>query len=176
MVKTDKSKLYTVTGVSVFGNDSNGPQTELIEFDQLYNTIDDAARAVADAVNEVLAEEGKQNRVNVKSCYEGYTLELDAGRWVYKIVAHDRPYIVTCMNCDDHTVEVSTHFTQEDAKTAVAKAAKQTLKEIDYAEHIYASRSGNYMEISKKAIQKSEPYINIESSDGNYIGISKRQI
>lgn len=93
MVKTDPAKIYTVTGVSVFGNDSNGPQAELIIFEPLYDTIDDAARAVADSVNEVLAEEGERNRVNVKSCYEGYTLELDAGRWVYKIVAHDRPQL-----------------------------------------------------------------------------------
>lgn len=176
MIKTDPTKLYTVTGVSVFGNDSNGPQAELINFDQLYNTIDDAARAVADAVNEVLAEEGHKNRVNVKCCYEGYTLELDAGRWVYKIVAHDRPYIVTCLNCDEHTVEVSTHFTLDDAEKSVASAAKQSLKEIGYAEHIYASRNGEYVEINKKAIKKSEKYINIESSDGNYIGISKRRI
>ena len=176
MVKTDKSKLYTVTGVSVFGNGSDGPQAELIEFDQLYNTIDDAARAVADAVNEVLAEEGKPNRINVKSCYEGYTLELDAGRWVYKIVAHDRPYIVAHMNCDERTVELSTHFTLDDATQAVAKAAKQTLKEIDYAEHIYASRREGYIEISQRAIKKSEPYINIETSDGNYISINKHQI
>lgn len=176
MVKTDKTKLYTVTGVSVFGNDSNGPQAELIEFDKLYDTIDDAARAVADAVNEVLAEEGKRNRVNVKSCYEGYTLELDSGRWVYKIVAHDRPYIVTRMNCDDRSVEFSTHFTLEDAEKDVANAAKLTLKEISYAEHIYASRREGYIEISKRAIKKSEPYIHIETSDGNYISINKSRI
>ena len=174
MVKTNPTKIYTVNGVSVFGNDSNGPQTELINFDQLYNTVDDAARAVADAVNEVLAEEGKRKRVNVKSCYEGYTLELDTGRWVYKIVAHERPWIVTRMNCDDRTVEFTTHMTKNEAERDVVAAAKTTLAEVSL-ETLTVNHHGE-CEIDPAELGETEGYVDIDTTDGNFISINSSQI
>ena len=174
MVKTNPTKIYTVNGVSVFGNDSNGPQAELIEFDQLYKTIDDAARAVADAVNEVLAEDGKRKRVNVKSCYEGYTLELDTGRWVYRIVAHERPWIVTRMNCDDRTVEFATHMTKDEAERDVVAAAKSTLAEVS-PETLTVNHHCE-TEIDPAELGESEAYVDIDTTDGNYISINSSQI
>ena len=93
MIKTDKTKFYTVCG-------SNGDVPFSLE--PIFLTIDDAAKAVADEVTKRLKARGLKQRVNVKLCYEGYDLFIDPNVvWHYKIVAHDRPWCVQYMDCDN---------------------------------------------------------------------------
>ena len=177
MIKTDPTKFYTVSGLSRWGNSSDGDQIDLISLPGLHITIDDAAKAVASAVNDVLIANGIKRRVNVKTCYDGYTLDIDAGHWEFAITAHERPYVVRYMDCDNMQQKLTLYPDKPSAEKAVAKDAKAGIKNLGYdtPEHIYANRQGD-CEIDKAEIKTSEPYITVDTIDGNHIDWEARQL
>lgn len=176
-ITTDPTKFYTVSGLSRWGNSSDGDQIDLVDIPGIHFTIDEAAQAVATVVNEILMNNGSKRRVNVKNCYDGYTLDIDAGHWEYSIVAHDRPWIVTHMNCDDRTVDYTLHHTQADAKREVTVEAKQVIAEEGKGEieYVYADRNGE-CEIELSGIKKAERYLLIDTLGGNRIDITAQQL
>lgn len=89
MVKTDPTKCYTVSALHACVDPT---ATEFSTLPGICLTIDDAAKKVVDVVNETLMSEGSKRRVNVKSCYNGYTLLTQYGQLVMTITAHDRPW------------------------------------------------------------------------------------
>ena len=62
-IKTDKTKFYTVTSVCVVGG-----STDVTTWKPLYLTLDEAAQAVADAVNETLLMENREANVKADDC------------------------------------------------------------------------------------------------------------
>lgn len=176
LIENDKTKFYTVSGLSRWGNSSDGDQLDLISLPGLYITIDKAAEAVAKAVNDVLIANGIKRRVNVKNCYDGYTLDIDAGRWVFAITAHDRPYVVRFMDYDDRTDKLTVYQTKAEAEAAVAKDAKAGIKALGKeVEYVYADRNGD-CEIPKSTVKKSEPYVMVDTYGGNHIDWVSQQL
>lgn len=176
MINTDPTKFYTVSGLSRWGNSSDGDQLDLISLPGLYITIDKAAEAIANTVNEILKSNGVKRRVNVKNCYDGYTLELDAGLWEFSITAHDRPYVVRFMDCDEMTDKLTVYQTKADAEAAVAKDAKAGIKAMGKeVQYVYADRNGD-CEISKSTVKKSEPYVMVDTYGGNHINWVSQQL
>lgn len=176
-ITTDPTKFYTVSGLSRWGNSSDGDQIDLIDIPGIHFTIDEAAKAVATVVNEILTNNGSKRRVNVKNCYDGYTLDIDAGHWEYSIVAHDRPWCVQYMDCDNIQQKLDLYHDQASAEAAVSKAAKAGIKDLGYdrPEYIYADRNGD-CEIEKTQIKKAEPYITIDTTGGNHITWESKQL
>lgn len=176
MIKTDPTKFYTVSGISRWGNSSDGDQLDLISLPGLYITLDEAAKAIANAVNEVLKSNGMKRLVNVKNCYDGYTLDLDAGHWEFAITAHDRPYVVRFMDCDDMTDKLTVYQTKAEAEAAVAKDAKAGIKALGQdVQYVYADRQGD-CEIPKSTVKKSEPYVMVDTYGGNHINWVSQQL
>lgn len=167
-ITTDPSKFYTVYGV-------NGDVAFSAE--QLFFTIDEAAKFIVGEVNARLKKYGKTRRVNIKNCYDGYLLMFEDVMIDYKIVAHDRPWIVTHMNCDDRTVDYTLHHTQAEAEREVTVEAKQDIAEVGNGgiEYVYADRDGD-CEIELDSIKKSERYLLIDTLGGNRIDITAQQL
>lgn len=173
MIKTDPTKFYTVSVTRYI--DDEDPEFETLS--GIHLTIDSAAKKVAGIVNDTLAFEGKKRRVNIKSCYDGYVLSTGDGKLVVSITAHDRPWIVTHMNCDDRTVDYTLHHTQAEAEREVTVEAKQDIAEVGKGsiEYVYADRDGD-CEIELDSIKKSERYLLIDTLGGNRIDITSQQL
>ena len=173
MIKTDPTKFYTVSVTRYI--DGDDPEFETLS--GIHLTIDSAANKVAGIVNDTLALEGKKRRVNIKSCYDGYVLVTGDGKLVVSITAHDRPWIVTHMNCDDRTVDYTLHHTQADAEREVTVKAKQDIAGLGKGEieYVYADRDGD-CEIEVSSIKKSEPYLLIDTLGGNRIDITAQHL
>lgn len=176
-ITTDPTKFYTINCLSRWGNSSDGDQIGLVDIPGIHFKIDEAAQAIADDVNKHIKATGRKRLVNVKNCYDGYTLELDDQIWEYSIVAHDRPWIVTHMNCDDRTVDYTLHHTQAAAEREVTVEAKQVIAEEGKGsiEYVYADRDGD-CEIELSRIKKSERYLLIDTLGGNRIDITAQQL
>jgi len=167
MIKTDPTKFYTVYGV-------NGDVAFTAE--QLFLTIDDAAKFIVNEVNAKLKKYGKTRRVNIKNCYDGYLLVFDDVMIDYKIAAHDRPYVVRFMDCDDMTDKLTVYQTKAEAEAAVAKDAKAGIKALgEDVEYVYADRQGD-CEIDKNTVKKSEPYVMVDTYGGNHINWVSQQL
>lgn len=167
MIKTDPTKFYTVYGV-------NGDVAFTAE--QLFLTIDAAAKFIVNEVNAKLKKYGKTRRVNIKNCYDGYLLMFDDVMIDYKIAAHDRPYVVRFMDCDDMTDKLTVYQTKAEAEAAVAKDAKAGIKALgEDVEYVYADRQGD-CEIDKNTVKKSEPYVMVDTYGGNHINWVSQQL
>lgn len=167
MIKTDPTKFYTVYGV-------NGDVA--FNAEQLFLTIDAAAKFIVDEVNAKLKKYGKTRRVNIKNCYDGYLLMFEDVMIDYKIAAHDRPYVVRFMDCDDMTDKLTVYQTKAEAEAAVARDAKAGLKALgEDVEYVYADRQGD-CEIDKKQVKKSEPYVMVDTYGGNHINWVSQQL
>lgn len=168
MIESDKTKFYTVCG-------TNGDVPFSLE--PIFLTIDAAAQAVADEVNKRLKARGLKQRVNVKLCYEGYDLFLDPNVvWHYKVVAHERPYVVRYLDCDEVADSVTVYPTKDEAEAAVAKAAKAAIKALGKdVQYVYADRQGD-CEIPKSKVKKSEPYVLVDTYEGNHINWVAQQL
>jgi hypothetical protein len=167
MIKTDPTKFYTVYGV-------NGDVA--FNAEQLFLTIDDAAKFIVNEVNAKLKKYGKTRRVNIKNCYDGYLLMFDGVMIDYKIAAHDRPYVVRFMDCDDMTDKLTVYQTKAEAEAAVAKDAKAGIKALgEDVEYVYADRQGD-CEIPKNTVKKSEPYVMVDTYGGNHINWVSQQL
>ena len=171
-IKTDKTKFYTVTSVCVTGRD-----TEVDTWKPLYLTLGAAAQAVADAVNETLLMDKREADVKAEACAKGYTLCTGGGMLHITITAHDRPFGLLYMDCDNMQQSLDLFPDKKSAEQAVSKRAKKGFKNLGYdkPDNIYADRNGD-CEIEEKDIKAEEPYITIDTLDGNHITWDARQI
>ncbi len=171
-IKTDKTKFYGVTIVCV-----SGGKTYVSTWTHLYLTLGEAAKAVADHVNETLLMDKREANVKADDCTKGYSLVANGGQLSITITAFDRPWSVQYMDCDNMEHSVELFPDKESAEIAVAKKAKAGIKELGYdtPEYIYADRNGD-CEIESKKIKKSEPYIKVDTIGGNHIDWTAKQI
>ena len=172
-MKTDKTKFYTVTSVCV-----SGGSTDVITWKPLYLTLDEAAKAVADAVNETLLMENREANVKADKCEKGYSLVTGGGQLLISIKAHPRPFGLLYMDCDNMEQTLDLFPDKKSAEQAVSERAKQGLKNLGYdtPEHIYARRNGGDCEIENEEIKSEEPYITVDTLDGNHITWDARHI
>lgn len=82
-IKTDKTKFYTVTVISAYGR-----ETDVNTWKKLYLTLGDAAKDVADAVNETLMMDNREANVKADACADGYSLFTGGGQLHLIITAH----------------------------------------------------------------------------------------
>lgn len=172
-IKTDKTKFYTVTSVCVTDRD-----TEVDTWKPLYLTLGEAAQAVADTVNETLMMDNREANVKAEACAKGYTLCTGGGMLNLTITAHERPYGLLYMDCDNIQQSLDLFPDKKSAEKAVSEKAKQGMKDLGYdtPEHIYAKRDWGDCEIEKSDVKAKEPYITIDTLDGNHITWDARQI
>lgn len=172
-IKTDKTKFYTVTSVCVVGG-----STDVNTWKPLYLTLDEAAQAVADAVNETLLMENREANVKADDCEKGYSLVTGGGQLLISIKAHPRPFGLLYMDCDNMEQTLDLFPDKKSAEQAVSERAKQGLKNLGYdtPEHIYARRNGGDCEIENEEIKSEEPYITVDTLDGNHITWDARHI
>ena len=171
-IKTDKTKFYTVTSICVAGRD-----TEVDTWKPLYLTLGEAAQAVANTVNETLLMENREATVKAEACAKGYSLFTGGGQLHITITAHERPFGLLYMDCDNMQQSLDLFPDKKSAEQAVAKKAKQGFKDLGYdtPEHIYADRNGD-CEIEESDVKDEEPYITVDTLDGNHITWDARQI
>lgn len=171
-IKTDKTKFYTVTSVCVTGKD-----TEVDTWKPLYLTLGAAAKAVADAVNETLLMEKREADVKAEACAKGYTRCTGGGMLHITITAHDRPFALLYMDCDNMEQSLDLFADKKSAEQAVSKRAKKGFKDLGYdkPDLIYADRNGD-CEIEENEIKEEEPYITVDTLDGNHITWEAKQI
>ena len=171
-MKTDKTKFYTVTVISAYGR-----ETDVNTWKKLYLTLGDAAKDVADAVNETLMMDNREANVKADACADGYSLFTGGGQLHLIITAHPRPFGLLYMDCDNMEQTLDLFPDKKSAEKAVAERAKQGIKNLgyDYPEHIYANRNGD-CEIEKSDVKAEEPYITIDTLDGNHITWEAKQI
>lgn len=172
-IKTNKTKFYTVTSVCVVGG-----STDVTTWKPLYLTLDEAAQAVADAVNETLLMENREANVKADDCEKGYSLVTGGGQLLISIKAHPRPFGLLYMDCDNMEQTLDLFPDKKSAEQAVSERAKQGLKNLGYdtPEHIYARRNGGDCEIENEEIKSEEPYITVDTLDGNHITWDARHI
>jgi len=171
-IKTDKTKFYTITSVCV-----SGGNTEIDTWKPLYLTLGEAAQAVADTVNETLLMDKRKANVKAEACAKGYTLFTGGGQLSITITAHPRPFGLLYMDCDNMQQTLDLFPDKKSAEQAVSKRAKKGFKNLGYdkPDYIYADRNGD-CEIEEKDIKDEEPYITIDTLDGNHITWDARQI
>ena len=171
-IETDKTKFYTVTSVCVSGGNS-----DVVTWKPLYLTLDAAAKAVADAVNETLLMENREANVKAEACTKGYSLFTGGGQLHITINAHDRPYGLLYMDCDNIQQSLDLFPDKKSAEQAVTKKAKQGFKDLGYdkPDTIYADRNGE-CEIEESDIKKEESYITVDTTGGNHITWQAKQI
>lgn len=171
-MKTDKTKFYTVTVVSAYGR-----ETGVNTWKKLYLTLDEAAKDVADAVNDTLLMESREANVKASDCAKGYSLFTGGGQLHLIITAHPRPFGLLYMDCDNMEQTLDLFPDKKSAEQAVSERAKQGLNNLGYdtPEHIYAHRNGD-CEIESEEIKSEEPYITVDTLDGNHITWDARQI
>lgn len=171
-IKTDKTKFYTVTSVCVTDRD-----TEVDTWKPLYLTLGEAAQAVADTVNETLMMDNREANVKAEACAKGYTLCTGGGMLNLTITAHDRPYGLLYMDCDNIQQSLDLFPDKKTAEQAVAKKVKQGFKDLghDKPDVIYADRNGE-CEIEESDVKKEESYITIDTIGGNHITWQAKQI
>lgn len=172
-IKTDKTKFYTVTSVCV-----SGGETDVVTWKPLYLTLDEAAKAVADAVNETLLMENREANIKAEACTKGYSLFTGGGQLHITITAHPRPFGLLYMDCDNMEQTLDLFPDKKSAEQAVSERAKQGLKNLGYdtPEHIYANRNGDCELEDSESIKSEEPYITVDTLDGNHITWDARQI
>lgn len=148
---------------------------------KLFVSLDSALEKVAGIVNERLAIEKKKKRIKPMDCtgalHGGVGIHTDEGSIVIKVTAFDRPWSVQYMNCDKLQASVELYPDKESAEQAVSKKAKAGIKALgnDKPDYIYAYRDGDE-EIEAKDIKKSEPYIQMDTIDGNHIDWTAKQL
>lgn len=171
-IETDKTKFYTVTSVCVSGGNS-----DVVTWKPLYLTLDAAAKAVADAVNETLMMDNREANVKAEACTKGYSLFTGGGQLHITINAHERPYGLLYMDCDNIQQSLDLFPDKKSAEQAVSKKAKQGFKDLGYdrPDVIYADRNGE-CEIEESDIKKEEPYITVDTTGGNHITWQAKQI
>ena len=171
-IKTDKTMFYTVTVITAYGSD-----TDVNTWKKLYLTLGDAAKDVANAVNETLLMENREANVKADACAKGYSLLTGGGQLHLIITAHPRPFGLLYMDCDNMQQSLDLFPDKKSAEEAVSKKAKQGIKDLgyDYPDNIYADREGD-CEIDKSDIKKAEPYISIDTIGGNHITWHAKQI
>lgn len=171
-IKTDKTKFYTVTSVCV-----SGRETDVDTWKPLYLTLGAAAQAVADTVNETLLMENREANVKAEACAKGYSLFTGGGQLHLTITAHDRPFGLLYMDCDNMQQSLDLFPDKKSAEQAVAKRAKKGFKDLGYdkPDNIYADRNGE-CEIDENDIKDEEPYISVDTIGGNHITWDARQI
>ena len=171
-IKTDKTKFYTVTSVCV-----SGRETDVDTWKPLYLTLGAAAQAIADAVNETLLMENREANVKAEACAKGYSLFTGGGQLHLTITAHERPFGLLYMDCDNMQQSLDLFPNKKSAEQAVSKRAKKGFKDLGYdkPDNIYADRNGE-CEIEESEIKDEEPYITIDTLDGNHITWDARQI
>lgn len=171
-IETDKTKFYTVTSVCVSGGNS-----DVVTWKPLYLTLDAAAKAVADAVNETLLMENREANIKAEACTKGYSLFTGGGQLHITINAHERPYGLLYMDCDNIQQSLELFPDKKSAEQAVSKKAKQGFKDLGYdkPDVIYADRNGE-CEIEKSDIKKEESYITVDTTGGNHITWQAKQI
>ena len=172
-IKTNKTKFYTVTSVCVVGG-----STDVTTWKPLYLTLDEAAQAVADAVNETLLMENREANVKADDCEKGYSLVTGGGQLLISIKAHPRPFGLLYMDCDNMEQTLDLFPDKKSAEQAVSERAKQGMENLGYdtPEHIYARRNGGDCEIENEEIKSEEPYITVDTLDGNHITWDARHI
>lgn len=171
-IETDKTKFYTVTSLCVSGGD-----TDVVTWKPLYLTLGEAAQAVADTVNETLMMEKRKANVKAEACTKGYSLFTGGGQLHITINAHERPYGLLYMDCDNIQQSLDLFPDKKSAEQAVTKKAKQGFKDLGYdkPDVIYADRNGE-SEIKKSDIKKEESYITVDTIGGNHITWQAKQI
>lgn len=171
-IETDKTKFYTVTSVCVSGGNN-----DVVTWKPLYLTLDAAAKAVADAVNETLMMDNREANVKAEACTKGFSLFTGGGQLHITINAHDRPYALLYMDCDNIQQSLDLFPDKKSAEQAVTKKAKQGFKDLGYdrPDVIYADRNGE-CEIEESDIKKEEPYITVDTTGGNHITWQAKQI
>lgn len=171
-IKTDKTKFYTITSVCV-----SGGNTDVDTWKPLYLTLGAAAQAVADTVNETLLMENREANVKAEACAKGYSLFTGGGQLHLTITAHDRPFGLLYMDCDNMQQSLDLFPDKKSAEQAVAKRAKKGFKDLGYdkPDNIYADRNGE-CEIDENDIKDEEPYISVDTIGGNHITWDARQI
>lgn len=171
-IETDKTKFYTVTSVCVSGGNS-----DVVTWKPLYLTLDAAAKAVADAVNETLLMDNREANVKAEACTKGYSLFTGGGQLHITINAHERPYGLLYMDCDNIQQSLDLFPDKKSAEQAVSKKAKQGFKDLGYdrPDVIYADRNGE-CEIEESDVKKEEPYITVDTTGGNHITWQAKQI
>lgn len=172
-MKTNKTKFYTVTSVCVVKG-----STDVTTWKPLYLTLEEAAKAVADSVNETLLMENREANVKADDCEKGYSLFTGNVHLHITITAHPRPFGLLYMDCDNMEQTLDLFPDKKSAEQAVSERAKQGLKNLGYdtPEHIYANRNG-YCELEdSENIKSEEPYITVDTLDGNHITWDARQI
>ena len=171
-IETDKTKFYTVTSVCVSGGNS-----DVVTWKPLYLTLDAAAKAVADAVNETLLMDNREANVKAEACTKGYSLFTGGGQLHITINAHERPYGLLYMDCDNIQQSLDLFPDKKSAEQAVSKKAKQGFKDLGYdkPDTIYADRNGE-CEIEESDVKKEESYITVDTTGGNHITWQAKQI
>lgn len=171
-IETDKTKFYTVTSVCVSGGNS-----DVVTWKPLYLTLDAAAKAVADAVNETLLMENREANIKAEACTKGYSLFTGGGQLHITINAHERPYGLLYMDCDNIQQSLELFPDKKSAEQTVSKKAKQGFKDLGYdkPDVIYADRNGE-CEIEESDIKKEESYITVDTTGGNHITWQAKQI
>jgi hypothetical protein len=171
-IETDKTKFYTVTSVCVSGGDS-----DVVTWKPLYLTLGEAAQAVADSVNETLMMDNREANVKAEACTKGYSLFTGGGQLHITINAHERPYGLLYMDCDNIQQSLDLFPDKKSAEQAVSKKAKQGFKDLGYdkPDTIYADRNGE-CEIEESDIKKEESYITVDTTGGNHITWQAKQI
>lgn len=176
--ETYKAKLFCVSTTRYV--DDGEPTFTVVP--KLFVSLASAMEEVAGIVNETLAFEKRKKRVKPMDCTDallngGCALATGDGSLFVHVTAFERPWSVQYMDCDNMQFKVELFPDKESAEIAVAKKAKAGIKALgdDEPEHIYADRYGDG-EIEKKEIKKSEPYILVDTIDGNHIDWTAKQI
>lgn len=177
MAKSKTTKFYTVAGFSRFGGcivPSN--------YAEVFTSRSDAAKFIAKVINDAIYDENAQNPdeqidpVTAKDCKDGYRLsafnDLDdiVCLGIAEHVAQPIHAVVT-FSQDDRTLNITTVKDRNAAHARVAKCAKTYLRadNCKYPEYVNVDRLGHNCDIDPAELAGDEPYVQMETSDGNFI-------
>lgn len=173
--KSKATKFYTVSGC-IRDRGCMSP----ITCPDIFPNRTKAAKYIADEINKVIEEENAQNPddqmelITPEWCRDGYCLSeiRDLELW-YTVTLHKMEPVtaVVQFDQDERSATITTVPNKDSAHKLVAKRAKEFVKS-NYPEHIYSDRC----EISSYEIKKQEPYLEVETTGGNFVSWTTVQL
>lgn len=170
MAKT--SKFYTVSGFYRI----NGC-IDAITYGEIFTTQAKAAKFAADMINQVISDEeidlepvkpsANVNKYRISSYNDSDDImELN-------VVEHriGPVHAVVTFSQDDRTLNITTVKDRNAAHARVAKCAKTYLRtgNCKYPEHVNVERLGHNCDVDPAELAGDEPYVWMETADGNFI-------
>ena len=173
--KSKATKFYTVSGC-IRDRGCLSP----ITCPDLFHNRKKVAEYIATEINKVIEEENAQNPddqmdlIPPEWCRDGYCLtEIPDLELCYTVTLHKMEPVtaVVMFNQDERTVSLTTVPNKDSAHKLVARRAKEFVNS-NYPDHIYSEDC----EICSDEIKRQEPYIEVETTDGNFASWTTVQI